>query len=246
MSLPGIPEFKQLFKLVHQRVGRSDELDSDPGLLVVHFVDEERYYLFPVKRLDAGRVELNRRLADDGRRPSALKEIYALDEPMAIDFYYHQSSTFESAINLANRIKVSSVDRDKILNKVSFDPVTGNVIGIRVSTMVSSGGRGGIGRKCVAEGVEYNSITAAAEALKKSPTWVASRIASGEAGFYYSDGQPVARRTVTGNSPRQGVPVRVDNITYPSIADASDKLGLSLGTIRRRLSSPSYATWTYA
>lgn len=246
MSLPGIPEFKQLFKLVQQRIGRSDELDSEPGLLVAHFVDEELFFLYPVKRLDSGRVELNRRLADDGRRPSVLKELYAHEEPMAIDFYYHQTSTFDVAVNLANRIKVTSLDRQKILNKVVNDPLTGEIVGIRVSTGQQKPGRGGIGRKCIAEGIEYDSITAAAEALKRSPTYVAKRIAEGVPGYAYSDGQPVSRRTTSGKSPRLGVAIRINDVVYPSIIEAAGVLGIPSATIRKRLSSPTFAAWTYA
>ena len=89
-------------------------------------------------------------------------------------------------------------------------------------------------KSCSIDGIEYESLSAAAEALGIGLSSLKSRLRSSNYPEYISERHP-KRKT----KPREQ-PCRIDGIDYASETTAAKALGIRLPTLRIRLQSPSF------
>ena len=96
------------------------------------------------------------------------------------------------------------------------------------------------GEACIIDGIEHVSAKKAAKALGISLGSLLSRLHSSNYPEYVSQYRPKEKRR------RHLLPCSVAGVEYASLADASRRLGITEGMIRRRLASPDFPDYACA
>ena len=94
-------------------------------------------------------------------------------------------------------------------------------------------------RRVVVKGEEFDSLSAAARALKMDPRMIHKRISYGWLGYYYPDEGQLPKRTIWG-SRKDKVPVIVHGRRYETMAQACRETGESRSKIYKRCLSTNY------
>lgn len=141
------------------------------------------------------------------------------------------------------REKIGAAQRGRTLPRAQVELMMKSRIGFRQTEAAKRA----ISRPVIANGVEYLTITQAAEALKVSATTICRRIQRGVQGY----AELVERRTRRKRTPEQcakmrertSVPVLAEGIRFASITEASIAIGLTRPGIayRIKIGSPGYA-----